>query len=35
MTKGVDIINSSDSGAQVLLLTPRAAQAPPEPAIRR
>jgi alpha-galactosidase len=35
MAKGVDIINSSDSGAQVLLLTPRAAQAPPEPAIRR
>ena len=35
MTKGVDIINSSDSGAQVVLFTPRAAEAPQASTIRR
>jgi Glycosyl hydrolase family 36 C-terminal domain len=35
MTKGVDIINSSDSGAQVVLFTPRAAEASQASTIRR
>ena len=35
MATGVEIINSSDSGAQVVLVTPRAAEAPAAPAARR
>ena len=37
MTAGVDVVNSSDSGAQVVLVTPRAPAPPPPaaPAVRR
>ena len=35
MTTGVEIINASDSGAQVVLVTPRALAAPPDAAVRR
>ena len=35
MARGVDIINASDSGAQVVLVTPRASVPPAEAAVRR
>jgi alpha-galactosidase len=35
MATGVDIVNTSDSGAQILLVTPRAAAPPPAEPIRR
>jgi hypothetical protein len=35
MTRGVDVINSSDAGAQVILVTPRPVATPAEAAVRR
>jgi hypothetical protein len=35
MTTGVDVINSSDSGAEVMLATPRLVETPAEAAVRR
>jgi alpha-galactosidase len=35
MSAGVDVINDSDSGVQVFLVTPRPAETPPETSVRR
>jgi hypothetical protein len=35
MTTGVDVMDSSDSGAQVILVTPRPVETPAEAAVRR